>query len=291
VAILAGETLQAMRSSLDYVAWQLALGRSDTPPPTTAFPIFAREKLYERDKMRFIGGIDPSIHPVFDSLQAYHAGDDATNQPLWVLHRLANDDKHKTPHVVGTLPKGVMVNRPAGVDLGLTMRIGPFEDGDEVATVGIIAGADPQMDQVRAVLFVAAEPAVAARSRLGCSAYAAKLNSRRVCEHSFVTSQGTRHGQVMTRFTRACEKGDVLEAEVGAREMPRMTLQNALRLVCVYAATDSEKFEPAAVRFVGRLIAERRDTTIGSIHLAAAALVELRGHRREAALRTLQALL
>ena len=65
-------------------------------------------------------------------------------------------------------------------------------------------------------------------------------------------------------------------------------MQNALRLVCVYAEADSEKFEPAAVKVVGRLIAERR-TTISSIHLAAA-LVELRGHRREAAIKILLAL-
>jgi hypothetical protein len=51
------------------------------------------------------------------------------------------------------------------------------------------------------------------------------------------------------------------------------------------------KFEPTAVKFVGRLIAQRSDTTIGSIHLAAAALTELRGHRRDDALRVLQRLL
>ena len=38
VPLLAGETLQAMRSALDYVAWQLALARSESPPQTTAFP-------------------------------------------------------------------------------------------------------------------------------------------------------------------------------------------------------------------------------------------------------------
>lgn len=144
IPLLAGEVLQAMRSALDYVAWQLALAQSDTPPPTTAFPIFSSRRLYERDKLRFIGGIDPATHPVFDSVQPYHAGDKAPKHPLWVLHRLANDDKHRVPHVVGSLPSGIGVDRPPGVDAGLTMRVGPFEDGDVVATVGIIGGADPK---------------------------------------------------------------------------------------------------------------------------------------------------
>jgi hypothetical protein len=144
IAILAGEIVQAMRSALDYVAWQLALARSDTPPPTTAFPIFANRTLYDRDKARFIGGIDAAIHPVFDSVQPYHARDKATEHPLWVLHRLANDDKHRVPHVVGSLPSGIMFERPAGVDLATTMTVGPFKDHDEVATLAIISGADPE---------------------------------------------------------------------------------------------------------------------------------------------------
>ena len=79
-----------------------------------------------------------------------------------------------------------------------------------------------------------------------------------------MTSPGTRYGQVLTRFTRACERGDVFRAELAARELPQVSLDNALRPVCLYAAAGDDKFEHAAVRFLGRLIAERRDTTIGS---------------------------
>lgn len=143
IATLAGEILQGMRSALDYVAWQLALAKSDTPPPMTAFPIFLSEKLYSRDKDRSIGGIDAAVHPLFDSVQPYHSGDRAHEHALWVLHRLANDDKHRVPHIVGSLPSGVSVSRPVGVDLGVTTTVGPFEDGQEIATIGIIGGADP----------------------------------------------------------------------------------------------------------------------------------------------------
>src|SRR5215218_4964183 len=82
------------------------------------------------------------------------------------------------------------------------------------------------------------------------------------CKHVFVTSEGTRHGSVMTRFAKACEERDVFRAETAAREMGHMSLPNALRLVCLYAAVDSDKFEPAAVRFLGRLSLERRGQTL-----------------------------
>lgn len=156
ISILAGDILKDLRSALDYVAWQLALTQSDTPPPTTAFPIFGSEKFYLRDKARYIGGIDPAIHPIFDSVQPYHAGDKATEQPLWVLHRMANDDKHKMPHVVGSLPQGVLVQQPPGVGVFMGAQIGPFEDGDQVAFVGIERGADPETELKVQVSFAVA---------------------------------------------------------------------------------------------------------------------------------------
>src|SRR5262245_58265978 len=102
-----------------------------------------------------------------------------------------------------------------------------------------------------------------------------------------MTSQGSPHG----RFQRACERGNLLDAELAAKELGYVSLPNALRLVCLYAAADSEKFDAAAVKFLGRLIADRRDTTLGSVQLAAAALAELRTWRREAAVETLRRLL
>jgi hypothetical protein len=146
ISILAGDVLKDLRSALDYVAWQLALAKSASPPPTTAFPIFGSEKLYERDKARFIGGIDPTVHPVFDSVQPYHAGDKATIHPLWILHRMANDDKHKLPHVVGSVPVQIGVLRPPGTDLFIGTTIGPFEDDDVVATVGIHKSPNPKKE-------------------------------------------------------------------------------------------------------------------------------------------------
>ena len=78
---------------------------------------------------------------------------------------------------------------------------------------------------------------------------------------------------------------------LAVRELPQVSLENALRLVCLYAAAGNEKFEHAAVRFLGRLIIERRDTTVGSVQLAVGALLELRGHRRDTAVAVLRGLL
>jgi len=102
----------------------------------------------------------------------------------------------------------------------------------------------------------------------------------------FVTSQGS----ASARFQRACDRGQVLQAEMAAREMGRLSLIHALALVVLYARTGSPKFEPAAVRWLA-LALEGREVRLNELQLAAAALACLRGRRHERAEKTLLRLL
>jgi hypothetical protein len=100
-----------------------------------------------------------------------------------------------------------------------------------------------------------------------------------------VSSQGSPH----TRFARAIKRGQVFQAEVAARELGRLSLNDALSLVCLYAAVESPKFEPAAVRWLVRLGLEERGVTLTAMQVAANSLAQLRGpgveDAREALLR------
>jgi hypothetical protein len=75
------------------------------------------------------------------------------------------------------------------------------------------------------------------------------------------------------------------------RELPFVSLMNALALVVLYARTGSPKFEPAAVRFLARLALEGRDVGLSQIQLAASALGCLRSTKTEAAEKALLRLL
>lgn len=97
----------------------------------------------------------------------------------------------------------------------------------------------------------------------------------------------TAQGAPYTRFRRAVARRNVLLAELAAREMGRLGLADALLLVCLYAADNSPKFEPAAVRWLVRLAREKNEVTLGQLQLAAAALAELRGRHKEEATKTL----
>jgi hypothetical protein len=81
----------------------------------------------------------------------------------------------------------------------------------------------------------------------------------------FVTAQG----HPLTRFRRAIESRSILLAELSAREAGGLPLQDAVRLVALYARLDDDKYEKAAVRWLARLVNEKR-LTLAQVQAAAA---------------------
>jgi hypothetical protein len=86
-----------------------------------------------------------------------------------------------------------------------------------------------------------------------------------------VTSQGTAHG----RFTRAVANSNLREAEIAARELGGLSLEDALSLCVLLAERDPQRFERAALRWLQRFIDERLPP-VAEVALAASALGELR---------------
>ncbi len=58
------------------------------------------------------------------------------------------------------------------------------------------------------------------------------------------------------RFRRAIERRALWMAEEAARELPTLTLEEALQLVHLYAERDSPKYERAALRWLERYLVE-----------------------------------
>ena len=68
----------------------------------------------------------------------------------------------------------------------------------------------------------------------------------------FVTAEAHAH----VRFRRAVERRALWMAEDAARELPTLSLEDALLLVHLYADRDSPKFERAAMRWLERYLTE-----------------------------------
>lgn len=66
----------------------------------------------------------------------------------------------------------------------------------------------------------------------------------------------TSEGHTYARFRRALERRNLAAAEDAARDLPHLSLDDALQLVGLYAERGSPKYEPAALRWLERYAAE-----------------------------------
>ena len=87
----------------------------------------------------------------------------------------------------------------------------------------------------------------------------------------FVTSDGSAY----TRFRRALDAGNELLVIGAARELPHISLDDALRICLVFRNGDRGRYERAAVRWLGRFALEARGVTIDTLRAAADALSQL----------------
>ena len=71
-----------------------------------------------------------------------------------------------------------------------------------------------------------------------------------------MTSRGHRYAE----FQRALDRGNVWVAEAVARDLPQVSLKDALRLVHLYGERESPKYERAAMRWLERYITESSPT-------------------------------
>jgi hypothetical protein len=67
-----------------------------------------------------------------------------------------------------------------------------------------------------------------------------------------VTAEANAH----VRFRRSIERRALWAAEDAARELPNLPLEDALKLVHLYAERESPKFERAALRWLERCLVE-----------------------------------
>jgi hypothetical protein len=90
-----GDFIATLRSSLDYVAWQLALLSTPSPSREVCFPICEKNTIDTQVRIAkaTFGIPDPAI-AIMKSFQPYHCGDDYKSSHLWRLNKLWNLDKH-----------------------------------------------------------------------------------------------------------------------------------------------------------------------------------------------------
>jgi hypothetical protein len=92
----------------------------------------------------------------------------------------------------------------------------------------------------------------------------------------------SQHGTPYGRFRRALDSGNEVLILSAARQLPRVALSDALRICLVLRDGDPDRYERAAVRWLGRFALEAREVTVNAIRGAAEALDDLPDQPAEA---------
>jgi len=82
----------------------------------------------------------------------------------------------------------------------------------------------------------------------------------------------TSDGSAYARFRRALNTGNEHLVLTAARELPQIALDDALRICLVLRDGEPDRYERAAVRWLGRFALEARGVTIDALRTAADAL-------------------
>lgn len=173
LSILMGDCLHELRSSLDYLAWQLVLENGGTPTRQTSFPIHKAEEAFREYKRSrrvptgVAGGVSDEAAALIETLQPYNRTDGPPEgHPLWVLQDLNNIDKHRHLNLatLGTTNTQTTLTNAAGHPIfGMQLLdhpagAGPVEDGAVIAAFPILDDPDRRL-QVQGAAFVALEEA------------------------------------------------------------------------------------------------------------------------------------
>lgn len=98
-----------------------------------------------------------------------------------------------------------------------------------------------------------------------------------------MTSDGSRYGAATRRFERALADGDLGRALSAGRELPRIGLGDAVKILLLMARNRDRRYPRAAARWLSRFAAEVPDVTPEQLARVADALADLEHADTEAA--------
>lgn len=110
-SVLVGEIVHNLRSALDHLAFQLVKAAGNRPTRKTAFPLFTKDPTGDKKATTSydssVEGMSLRAKALINRLQPYQPSRESTEgDPLAILSRLSNRDKHRELNIVGTVSTG-----------------------------------------------------------------------------------------------------------------------------------------------------------------------------------------
>jgi hypothetical protein len=104
IGLIVGDCIQNLRSSLDYLVWELVLASGNEPTQHNAFPVAYTIGTYKDDvkKRHRLDGVRDEAIAVIDRFQPFQVEKSARKfARLWILDYLANVNKHRRVLLTG----------------------------------------------------------------------------------------------------------------------------------------------------------------------------------------------
>lgn len=95
VPLIIGDCLQNLRSSLDYLVWELCEAANVQPTERNQFPICDTAKKYRDARGQQLAGVPRAAQTEIERLQPFNLGSAYMANELWILNRLTNISKHR----------------------------------------------------------------------------------------------------------------------------------------------------------------------------------------------------
>jgi len=105
IPMIIGDFLTNVRSSLDYLVWELVLAAKNNPTDKNMFPICTTPEAFNQQLARHrLDGVPIDAITEIQALQPHHDGQDAGGHVLAMLDQLCNINKHR--RVIATMIRG-----------------------------------------------------------------------------------------------------------------------------------------------------------------------------------------
>jgi hypothetical protein len=95
LALVFGDMISNLRTTLDYLAWQLVLASGNRPGRRTGFPVVRRAKDWEVQSRTALRGVEQQWLAEIESRQPYHRPERPSIHPLAILDHVNNLNKHR----------------------------------------------------------------------------------------------------------------------------------------------------------------------------------------------------
>ncbi len=145
---LIGDCLQNLRTSLDYLVWELVLSAGNVPNEKNQFPICDTQDAFKGQFRRHrLDGIPQLGFAEIESLQPYQCGKGAMSNSLLILEKLCNINKHRRLILTRGTPVGLIAQAMSEDGSAVPAF---FPVGDHATNIGLprVSGKQVKMEGI-----------------------------------------------------------------------------------------------------------------------------------------------